>query len=64
MATKTRINVLDYDSIIDAEGKHIYPGFIVMDSRLGLVEIGAVRATHDYDETGDLTPHVRNTSRF
>jgi hypothetical protein len=61
---KTRINVLDYDSIIDAEGKHIYPGFIVMDSRLGLVEIGAVRATHDYDETGDLTPHVRTLPAF
>lgn len=61
---KTRVNVLDYDSIINAEGKHIYPGFIVMDSRLGLVEIGAVRATHDYDETGDFTPHVRTLPAF
>ena len=60
----TRINVLDYDSIINAEGKHIYPGFIVMDSRLGLVEIGAVRATHDYDETGDFTPNVRTLPAF
>lgn len=61
---KTRINVLDYDSIINAEGKHIYPGFIVMDSRLGLVEIGAVRATHDYDETGDFNPNVRTMPAF
>ena len=61
---KSRVNVLDYDSIIDAEGKPIYPGFIVMDSRLGLVEIGAVRATHDYDETGDFTPNVRTLPAF
>ena len=61
---KTRINVLDYDSIIEAEGKHIYPGFIVMDSRLGLVEIGAVRATQDFDETGDFTPNVRTLPAF
>lgn len=61
---KTRVNILDYDTIIDAEGQHIYPGFIVMDSRLGLVEIGAVRATHDYNETGDFTPNVRSVSAF
>ena len=60
----TRINVLDYDSIIDAEGKHIYPGFIVMDSRLGLTEIGAVRATHDYRETGDINPNIRALPAF
>lgn len=59
-----RVNVLDYDTIIDAEGKHVYPGFIVMDSRLGLVEIGAVRATHDYDETGDFLPNVRALPAF
>ncbi len=60
----TRVNVLDYDSIIDAEGKHIYPGFIVMDSRLGLTEIGAVRATHDYRETGDINPNIRALPAF
>ena len=59
-----RINILDYDSIINGEGKHIYPGFIIMDSRLGLVEIEAVRATHDFDETGDLTPNVRALPAF
>ncbi len=58
-ANTSRISVLDYDTIIDGEGLHVFPGFIVMDSRLGLTEIGAVRATHDFDETGDFLPNVR-----
>ncbi|GAB5540155.1 MAG: amidohydrolase [Salibacteraceae bacterium] len=60
----TRVNILDYDSIIDADGKHIYPGFILMDSRLGLTEIGAVRATHDFQETGRYNPNVRALPAF
>lgn len=35
-----------------AEGRHLYPGLIAMDSRLGLVEIEAIRPTQDYMETG------------
>ena len=46
--------------IIHAEGKHIYPGFIIPNSTLGLGEIDAVRATSDYDETGNLIPNVRS----
>lgn len=47
-----------YD-IINASGKHVFPGFIMTDSRLGLQEVSAVRATLDSDETGDLNPNVR-----
>ena len=36
---------------IEAAGLHVYPGHISPDTRLGLTEIGAVRATHDYAET-------------
>ncbi len=46
-------------TVIDATGKHVYPGLIAGVSALGLVEISAVRATVDYDEVGDLTPEVR-----
>lgn len=63
-ANTSRINESDYSMIIDAEGKEVFPGFIVMDSRLGLVEIGAVRATHDYDEVGELNPNVRALPAF
>jgi len=44
---------------IEAAGRHVYPGFIAPFTRLGLVEIGAVRATRDFNEVGELTPEVR-----
>jgi imidazolonepropionase-like amidohydrolase len=44
---------------IQAEGKHVYPGFILPNTELGLVEIGAVRATVDNEEEGALNPNVR-----
>ena len=44
---------------INATGKHVYPGFIVPNSSLGLAEIYAVRPTRDFDELGELLPHVR-----
>lgn len=47
-------------AIIDATGKHIYPGFIAPNSTLGLVEIDAVRATKDNDEIGIMNPHIRS----
>ena len=45
--------------VVDGKGKHVYPGFIAMTTTLGLVEIGAVRATRDSRETGAMNPHVR-----
>jgi len=47
-------------TVINAEGKHIYPGFITPCSSLGLVEVDAVRASDDQDELGDMIPHVRS----
>lgn len=44
---------------IDATGRHVYPGFIAVDTQLGLTEIGAVRATRDTSEVGGVTPEVR-----
>ena len=46
--------------VIDTNGKHLYPGFIIPNSTLGLVEIGAVRATDDDQEIGMYKPHVRS----
>jgi imidazolonepropionase-like amidohydrolase len=50
----------EWDTIIDLEGMHIYPGFIAANSTLGLTEIDAVRATRDFNETGQFNPHVRS----
>ncbi|WP_417289697.1 amidohydrolase family protein [Corallibacter sp.] len=47
-------------TIINAKGKHIYPGFIIPNSTLGLVEIDAVRATQDNREVGQMNPHIRS----
>ncbi len=46
--------------IINAKGKHVYPGFIAPNSTLGLVEIDAVKATVDQDEMGEMLPNVRS----
>ena len=47
-------------TIINAQGKHVYPGLILPISNLGLVEISAVRATNDLQEIGELNPNVRS----
>ncbi|NNC61942.1 MAG: amidohydrolase family protein [Eudoraea sp.] len=46
--------------VIDASGKHLYPGFIAPGKSLGLIEVNAVRASNDQDEIGGLIPHVRS----
>lgn len=52
-------NVSKWDTIVDLKGQHMYPGLIAPNSTLGLTEIDAVRATRDYQETGEINPHVR-----
>jgi imidazolonepropionase-like amidohydrolase len=59
-ATIIRLAANAYDTIIYAQGKHVYPGFIAPNSTLGLVEIDAVDASNDEDEIGDLNPHIRS----
>ena len=49
---------------ISAMGKHVYPGLINPNNVLGLDEVGAIRATHDYSEVGDQTPEVLGTTAF
>ena len=50
---------LDDAQVVDASGKHLYPGLIAANSVLGLVEIGAVRATVDAAEIGLNAANVR-----
>ncbi len=53
-----------YDTVIDCTGKQIYPGFIDPDCTLGLVEIGAVRATTDVADIGALNPELRTLTTY
>lgn len=46
--------------VINAQGKHVYPGIIAPAKSLGLIEINAVRASDDEDEIGEIIPHVRS----
>ncbi len=57
-AATVRFNTNTTD-VIDATGKHIYPGFIAPVTNLGLAEIESVRATLDYQELGEFNPHIR-----
>lgn len=49
---------------IDAKGSHVYPGFILMNTPLGLNEIDAVRATIDLAEVGKENPNVQAISAY
>lgn len=55
-----RLDLGAYENVIDASGKHVYPGFIAPNSTLGLVEIDAVTASDDEREIGSFTPNVRS----
>ncbi len=59
-ATVIRLDMSAYENVIEAKGKHIYPGFIAPNSTIGLVEIDAVKATDDESEIGGMTPNVRS----
>jgi len=45
---------------VDAKGKHVYPGLILANANLGLVEVNSVRATADAQEIGEFNPSVRS----
>lgn len=47
-------------TVVDLKGQHVYPGIIVPDSDLGLIEFESVRATIDVREVGEINPSVRS----
>lgn len=46
--------------VFDVKGKHVYPGLILSNSQIGLIEISSVRATADANEIGELNPNIRS----
>ncbi len=46
-------------TVMDLEGKHVYPSLIESHSHLGLVEISSTRSTLDMTEIGSINPNVR-----
>lgn len=54
-----RVKIPSGANRIDVRRRRVYPGLINAYSRLGLVEIDAVRATRDFAETGKINPNVK-----
>lgn len=63
-AIAPQIALPDETEVIELQGMHIYPGLISANTMLGLTEINAVRATHDYAESGEINPEVRAEVAF
>lgn len=63
-ALTTTPNLKEYDTVIYLDGKHVYPGMIATNVTLGLIEVEAVRATQDHNETGTFNPNVRSLIAF
>ncbi len=59
-AVGTNIAVVSGAQTINAQGKHVYPGLILTETNLGLVDVNAVRASNDSREIGELNASVRS----
>ncbi len=64
IAIGANVSVPQGAEMIDASGKHVYPGLVSSDTYIGLTEIGAVRASIDRNETGRINPNVRAEAAF
>ena len=60
VGTARNVDQKRYDRVVQAQGMHVYPGFIAPNSTLGLMEVAAVRASRDYQEVGTFKPNVRS----
>lgn len=48
--------------VIDGSGLHVYPGLIDAGGTLGLIEVGALRATRDSRDIATFAPHLHTES--
>lgn len=60
--TKVGTGINGSGNVIDAKGKHVYPGLILPNTDLGLREIAgnAVRGSNDFAEVGDWNTNIRS----
>ena len=57
------INLTNHE-IFDVQGRHVYPGFVLPNTSLGLSEVSSVRATQDIVEEGDINASVRSAIAY
>lgn len=61
----TNITAAAGATVIDAKGKHVYPGLILPATDVGLKEIGAgVRASNDFSELGEYNSNIRSITAY
>ena len=58
-AVGEEVEVPEGAHVIQAEGKHVYPGLFESYSRIGLTEFSSIRASNDFNETGSINPNVK-----
>lgn len=63
-AVGTDLTVDSEMEVIDVTGQHVYPGLILPNSRIGLTEISAFRATSDYAEEGEYLPNINTAYAY
>lgn len=59
VGTAASVGTVTGAEVIDAKGKHIFPGIISLNTTVGLQEIASVKATLDFNEVGQNNPHIR-----
>ncbi len=57
-AVGTDVSIPSDAIVIDYSGQEIYPGMIDSGTQLGLVEIGSIEESRDFNEYGDITPQM------
>ena len=62
LAVGPGIAVPDGAEVIDAFGKHVWPGMIALNTSVGLFEIGSVAGTRDTSELGGNQPDLSVTT--
>ncbi len=62
-ATVVKMDLSGYE-VITITGKHVYPGFILPSSQVGLQEVSSIRAMNDNTEAGDMNPNVRSVISY
>ncbi len=57
-ALGTEVDIPAGATVIDAEGKSVYPGMIDSGTRLGVTEVGSISLTQDFNEVGTFNPQM------
>lgn len=58
-AVNQKLELPPNTKVIDAKGRHVYPGLIESSTDLGLIEIGAVKASNDKGEAGAINSNIK-----